>query len=451
MNIPAEFAAKMKGLFAHAAESEAFFASLGEGRHYGLRANTLKVNVDDFMNTFSHIQPVPWCSSGFYYTGSLPASKNPLYQAGAYYIQEPSAMSAVSVLDVRPGDKVLDLCASPGGKSTQIAGLLQGAGLLVANDANHSRIPQLVRNLELAGVRNAIILREKPERLAQRFGGYFDKILVDAPCSGEGMFRKDPEALLAWDKNKSARLAIIQKNILREAAKMLSSEGYLAYSTCTFSPTENEEVIWDFLYNHKDFSLVTINHKKFGISPADEGLCPERPMPDAARIWPHKHRGEGHFVALLRREKNSLAEAPISNQPVAKFNLQHYNEFCFKYIINSPQGQIYAHNDKLYALPEACPNLTGLIVVRPGLFLGSIQKQRFTPSYALAMALTKSDFKSAAIIDLPANHRHVGLYLSGETFQIDAFDGFNLFCVDSLPLGFAKVLSGRLKGRINGI
>ena len=408
MNLPQDFIANTTKLFADPNEAADFFASLQMPRHYGIRVNELKIAAQDFAAIFSDIEPIPWCKTGFYYTGSQPASKNPLYHAGLYYIQEPSAMSAAAILDVQPGDKVLDLCASPGGKSTQIASDLGGNGLLVSNDINYSRMPQLVRNIEMAGVTNGMILCEKPARLAARFPAYFNKILVDAPCSGEGMFRKDPQAIAAWDKNKAARLATIQREILREAAKMLAPGGLLAYSTCTFSPMENEDVINDFLKQHPDFDSVCISHEHYGVSSASLRLITDNA--DAARIWPHRHRGEGHFIALVRRRAGALSPN-IKQQFSSKFANKHFDDFCERYLADRPNARILEHRGNLYALPHICPDVSGLNIVRLGVLLGSLQKGRFTPSYAHAMSLAAANFTH--IIDLAPDDPRIAAYLGG--------------------------------------
>ena len=449
MNLPQDFVDNMKKIFAVPNEAANFFASMEKPRHYGIRANELKISLRDFAASFDNIEPIPWCKQGFYYTGDRLPSKNPLYHAGLYYIQEPSAMSAAAILDAQPGDKVLDLCASPGGKSTQIASALGGKGLLVSNDINFGRMPGLVRNIEMAGIKNAIILCEKPARLAARFPSYFDKILVDAPCSGEGMFRKDPEAISAWDKNKAARLAAIQKDILREAAKMLVSGGFMVYSTCTFTPEENEDVIEDFLQNHPNYESVCINHEHFGISSANLGLITANGH--AARIWPHRHRGEGHFIALLRRTGGSvppLQQPEISRGSTLPPDSKYFNDFCGKYLRNLPTDKILEHRGTLLALPDICPDVIGLNIVRLGLHLGNLKKGRFEPSYALAMSLAAEDFSQ--IINLPPNDPRIADYLDGQTFETSTSDGYSLFCVSGHPLGFAKILNGRLKGRING-
>ena len=446
MILPDEFISKMEKLFVDYDELVCFLDSLKQSRHVGIRANTLKISLEDFKKIFTNLEQTPWCKHGFYYLSSKPASKNPLYYAGLYYIQEPSAMSAASILDVQLGDKVLDLCASPGGKSTQIAQALAGSGLLVANDSSASRISRLTHNIEIMGIKNAIVLCDTPERLAQKYTGYFDKILVDAPCSGEGMFRKNSEAVSAWDKGKSARLAAIQREILHNAAKMLTCGGRLVYSTCTFSPTENEEVIEDFLVNNRDFELIPITHTEFGVSPANQGLTTK--ITHAARIWPHRQKGEGHFIALLEKTDGKNTKCTINDYFTPKFSNKYFDEFCEKHLLKPLNGKILSHKEKLFLLPEICPNTAGVRVSRLGLYLGSLKKQRFEPSFALAMSLTKSDFVNT--IDLPADDLRVWRYLEGDSFEINANNGYNLFCVDGFSLGFAKILNGRLKWRTNG-
>ncbi|MCL2575294.1 MAG: RsmF rRNA methyltransferase first C-terminal domain-containing protein [Defluviitaleaceae bacterium] len=433
MKFPSEFSQSMKDFFASSnyGSVDDFFQALDGKREYGLRVNTLKVEIDFLRKFFPNLEKIDWCDTGFYYDkqATSPLGKNPLYNAGLYYIQEPSAMSAAAMLNVQKGDKVLDLCASPGGKSTQIAAKLDGTGFLLSNDANMGRIPQLVRNIEMAGITNSIITCETPERLATRFTGYFDKILVDAPCSGEGMFRKDPTARLAWDVSKPARLAVIQKGILREASKMLTSGGFIVYSTCTFNRIENEGIIDDFLQQNPDFKLIEIK-----------------------RIFPHLQRGEGHFVAVLRRNQRYEIESQNhDDNPNYKHSDVSKNAdfiaFSEKYGVVLPNLPISQHKDRLYIAPQYCPDIAGLRVIRVGLSLGILKKNRFEPSYALAMALRKDNFAQA--IDLPLEHSDIQRFLRNETFEIDAKDGYNLFCVEGFPLGFGKVLNGRLKNRIN--
>jgi len=422
MKLHESFISSLKQVLPEGEVAEFLGALKGE-REFGFRVNTLKVPVKDLCLT-SGQAPVPWCAQGFYYDKQkeAPLGKNPLYNAGLYYIQEPSAMSAAALLDAQSGDKVLDLCASPGGKSTQLASALSGEGLLVSNDASNGRIPQLLRNIEMAGVKNAIVMCETPERLAGRLNGFFDKVLVDAPCSGEGMFRKDPSAIAAWDETKPARLAQIQRGILHDAAKMVAGGGYMVYSTCTFNRRENEDVIDDFLAKNADFELVG------------------QPL----RIFPHTHRGEGHFAAKLYRKsghKPSITATAFNHAQSALFE-----DFCKAHSLKLASDGIFIHGDRLFVAPKIYPCLAGLRIIRVGLFLGTLKKQRFEPSFALAMALKKQDF--AQTIDLNSKDPMVTKFLSGESFEMAGEGGYNLFCVEGHPIGFAKLLNGRLKGRI---
>ncbi|GIP33919.1 RsmB/NOP family class I SAM-dependent RNA methyltransferase [Paenibacillus sp. J2TS4] len=319
VQLPEAFITKMKRLLQE--EFTAFYSSYEAPRHYGVRINTLKISADEFsrMAPFA-LERVPWCATGYYYAEGERPGKHPYYHAGLYYIQEPSAMLPVELLDIRPGDRVLDLCAAPGGKATQIAAKLAGTGLVVANDNQPERVKALVKNVELAGIRNAIVLNELPERMLPNFHGFFDKILIDAPCSGEGMFRKDEDMAGQWEKHSVKRCSAMQRNILESAAQMLTSGGRIVYSTCTFSPEENEAMISTFLKKHPEFKLVPIGAEGCSTGRADwseftgmeeadsdacDGLGPgssNTPLPGTVRLWPHLVRGEGHFAAVL--EKN---------------------------------------------------------------------------------------------------------------------------------------------------
>ncbi len=259
IELPVLFRDKMKERLG--GEFEAFMASYDAQRWYGLRVNRLKITPVDYLaiaNREGRLEPIPWSEEGFYYDESSRPGKHPHYHAGLYYIQEPSAMVPAELLDVRPGDRVLDLCAAPGGKSTQLAGKLGGEGLLVANDNARERTKALAKNIELAGVRNAVVLNEEPAALAEVFEGFFDRILVDAPCSGEGMFRKDESMIRQWERHSVERCSLMQHDILRHAMRMLAPGGRLVYSTCTFSPEENEEQIASLLLDHPELSVIEV-------------------------------------------------------------------------------------------------------------------------------------------------------------------------------------------------
>ncbi|MDK8188571.1 RsmB/NOP family class I SAM-dependent RNA methyltransferase [Paenibacillus sp. UMB7766-LJ446] len=319
VQLPSIFAERMKSLLDD--EFEQFMKSYEQSPHAGLRVNTLKISLEQFKEIAPFdMRPIPWCGTGFYVPHGVKPGLHPYYHAGLYYIQEPSAMAPVELLDVRPGERVLDLCAAPGGKTTQIAAKLQGKGVLVTNDINAERTKALAKNVELYGVRNAVVLNESPERIAKAFPHYFDKVLIDAPCSGEGMFRKDEDMVKSWEHHSVEKCVLMQRDILETAARLLAPGGTIVYSTCTFAPEENEAMIAEFLNINPDFVVNDI--------PATAGFAPGRPdwvrqmLPETAeetesvldqtrgtaRLWPHLLEGEGHYVAVLQHRAQSLAE-----------------------------------------------------------------------------------------------------------------------------------------------
>ena len=284
-------------------EYEQFLRSCEQESCAGLRVNTQKLSVEDFLAiTPFELTPVPWTDNGFYYRREEPVTRHPHYFAGLYYIQEPSAMLPASLLPVVPGDTVLDLCAAPGGKATELSSRLRGEGLLVANDVSASRAKALLKNLALWGAKNCCVTAEAPQRLLEEFGCFFDKILVDAPCSGEGMFRRDRRLIESWRERGPEQYAVLQKEILSCAVQMLKSDGYLVYSTCTFSEAENEDVIGEILRCFPEMELCRI--------PMRDGFAPGRsPCEKCVRLWPHRVNGEGHFAALLHRRADASRDA----------------------------------------------------------------------------------------------------------------------------------------------
>ena len=446
MRLPEEFVTKMRPLLG--VEYDAYEACLDAPRLYGVRVNTLKISVSAFKKLFDCVlTPVPWCQEGFYYdTADTRLSKSPYYAAGLFYLQEPSAMSAAALLNVKPGDRVLDLCASPGGKTTQLAAAMENTGVLVSNDATSARMVALLKNIELMGLRNVLVTNETAAKLALRFHGWFDKILVDAPCSGEGMFRKDKDAVLSWDASKPERLASIQYEILEDAAKMLKTGGRLMYSTCTFSPEENERQIAAFLDRHSDFIMVPIDHAAYGVSPARADWADER-LAKAARIWPHRQNGEGHFTALLERVGDAPDAPCASPMEYADAKaLALYGAFTKENLRLPPEGDIARHKDTLYIPPEGLPDLSSLRIFRGGFPLGTIKKDRFEPSSTLALTIPLSAFTKG--LDFPADSEAVSRYLNGETMEVDAANGIHAFAAGGHPLGLVKIQNGRLKGRI---
>ncbi len=445
MKLPIEFSDRMKALLGEA-EFNQFLESFHKPRYYGLRVNTLKISVSEFLKIVPFKpEPVPWTKDGFYYPETESPGKHPYYYAGLYYIQEPSAMYPGAVIDARPGERILDLCAAPGGKSVQVAAGLKGKGILVANDINNERVKALVKNIELSGVKNAVVTNESPQKLALAFRGYFDKILVDAPCSGEGMFRKDEDAVRSWENFKCEKCAKMQEDILTSAEKMLRPGGLLLYSTCTFSPEEDEKMISSFLENNKNYELLDL--------PKTGGIEDGRPdwggglkeLSKTARLWPHKLKGEGHFTALLRKKDESSAPAfavPLKSQR-SEVPAEFYN-FVRDNLNTEIEGHFDIKGNNLYCLPEAIPDLSGIKVAKFGWYLGEFVHGKFEPSHSMIISLKKEDIKN--VLNLDSKSRDVLSYLKGETPAIELEkNGFAGVCVDGYTLGWAKQSGGTLK------
>ena len=305
MNLPIAFEEKMKSLLGEE-EYNAYLQCFDEPRHYGLRVNTRKISVEDFLKIVPWpLTPVPWISNGFDYDGSVyQPAKHPYYYAGLYYLQEPSAMTPADRLPVEPGDKVLDVCAAPGGKATELGAKLKGEGVLVANDISNSRARGLLKNLELFGIGNMLVISEEPGKLMEFFPEYFDKILIDAPCSGEGMFRKEKKMVKAWEEHGPAFFSRLQQSIITQAASMLRPGGMLLYSTCTFDPLENERTIEYLLSQHPEFEICEMD----GYEGFDR-RCPELTeqkidgMEKTVRIFPHKMHGRGSLPCTFEKRK----------------------------------------------------------------------------------------------------------------------------------------------------
>ena len=499
VSLPREFEIKMKKLLG--AEYEEFLASYDRPRNFGLRVNVDKISMEEFEEKAPfHLTKIPWTENGYYYEEQDMPARHPFYYAGLYYLQEPSAMTPASRLVSQPGDRVLDLCAAPGGKATELGARLHGKGVLVANDISASRAKALLKNVEVFGIRNSFIVNEVPAKLAENFPEFFDKILVDAPCSGEGMFRKDPAVAKVWDGNKPFECAKQQKEIITRAAQMLAPGGDLLYSTCTFSPEENEQVIQFLLDSREDMEIREI--KPF------DGFAPGRPevayegwdseesgnrktgsadLKKCVRIWPHKMAGEGHFLALLHKrapEEIGTAEqrdAKIATaieirqaegfasdiKGIGKPETKALTEFFADVSMEMNWKQVEVRKGQVYLVPEALGVRKGLVFLRNGLYLGEIRKDRFEPSQSFAMALKKKE--STAVIDLDYSDMRVEKYLRGETLEVDDIvehnlqeaeemgkakamkkrleKGWQLVCVNGYPLGWGKLVNGTLKNK----
>lgn len=501
--LPKDFLDRMKALLGD--EYQAYLDSFEKPCHSGLRINTLKISREEWerIATFK-TRPIPWIENGFYYSGegeeeappgerasgssvsgngAVRPSRHPYYYAGLYYLQEPSAMTPANLLPVEPGQRVLDLCAAPGGKSTELGAKLKGQGLLFANDISASRARALLKNLELFGIPNICVSSETPEKLCGLFPESFDRILVDAPCSGEGMFRRDADMVKSYQSRGPEEYAPIQRAILECAVKMLRPGGLLLYSTCTFDEEENEGTVRHILNAFPDMSLQSL--------PQKEGFVRGIGLPGCVRLFPHRIEGEGHFLALLKKAereegrsdpeefaaaeslkdkkdgggkkggkgKNRRGEDGQAAKPAA-LSLPDSAASFFSSLSWKPEPErVCEKNGKLYYLPASFAELESrggrevrsLRFLRTGLYLGEAKQGRFEPSQALAMALTQKDWPSA--VSFGAGDSRVIRYLKGETVVLSeeelpkSKEPWTLVCVDGYPLGWAKRAGLNLKNK----
>ncbi len=364
-------------------------------------------------------EKVMWEKQGFYYDPVFRPGLHPYHEAGVYYLQEASAMAPVTLLDPQPGERICDLCAAPGGKTTQIAGRMAGEGFLLCNEIVPKRATILSRNIERMGVANAVVTNTSPKMLAQRYSGYFDRVLVDAPCSGEGMFRKEEAAVTDWSEETVRMCARRQLDILHSAADLVRAGGRLVYSTCTFAPEENEQVIEEFLRLHPEFQPEQVDAPWF--TPGPNG---------SFRLWPHKLLGEGHFAAVLR--KTQAREHDVAQEKGQKLPSQ-FAEFARAMDIQLPPGKAVFFGNSLYWAPEAMPDIRDMKVLRPGLELGEVKKDRFIPAHALALWLKNA----ANVCDYAAESPQIKAYLHGETLPCDC-TGWCLVTVDGYSIGWGK-------------
>lgn len=473
MNLPIEFEKKMKAFLGN--EWEEFLYSYDNNRFQALRFNTLKVgknksDEEEIAGIMDKLcipmdKKVTWANDAYYYDEEKRPGKHPYHEMGLYYIQEPSAMSAAALLAPKPGMRVLDLCAAPGGKSTQLATYLGDSGLLVSNEINTQRSRILSQNIERMGIKNAIVTNEDSFALAAHFPNFFHAIQVDAPCSGEGMFRKLPEAVNEWSPQNVEICAARQKEILDNAATMLKAGGTIVYSTCTFSKEENEDVIEHFLERHSDFTLEEME-----------------------RFWPHKVDGEGHFVAKLvrrgsvnefdadyevceencnkvedtglkadrktKKNKNNKNRKNETKPALTKENMKLLSEFLDETISEDvaawiKNSRLVMFGEQLYRLPDMEVDIKGLKVQRAGLHIGEFKKQRFEPSHSLALALKQSDAQN--VVKLTCDDPQTTGFFNGQSVMlsdgqaVECKKGWALVCVDGYPAGWGKVNGAQVK------
>lgn len=495
--LPEAFLERMERLLGD--EYPAFIESYEKEKKSGLRFNSLKWRAGDredagadrqseeeFVKKIQAkfgLRKILWTEEGYYYEADKRPGKHPLHEAGAYYIQEPSAMAVVCLLDPKPGERVLDLCAAPGGKTTQIAARMRQKGILISNEIHPARAKILSQNVERMGIGNAVVTNQDSQTLLNYFPEFFDKILVDAPCSGEGMFRKDQQARQEWSIEHVTLCASRQARILDDAAGMLKPGGRLVYSTCTFSPEENEGSIQDFLDRNKDFVLedaeIPTGFSSFGHGQPGWIQDGREELSRTFRIWPHKTQGEGHFLALLKKEiqgpdiretdnrkktrkvsetggrkDNKTLEAWAVWQQFAEAELsfdacgdrEERESFVWE------TGRLVMYGGQMYVISWEMPDIKGLKVLRPGLHLGEVKKNRFQPSHSLAMYLRKEQVKQW--ISLEGDGELIQRYISGQTIDVSCLEGIHrshlengwvLITVDGISAGWAKLAGNTLK------
>lgn len=401
-----------------------FLRSLERPRAVALRMNPLKGELPENLPFLG--DPVPWEPMGYYYDPEARPGLHVYHEAGVYYLQEASAMSAVALLDPKPGERICDLCAAPGGKTTQIAGRMGGEGFLLCNEINPKRAKILSRNIERMAVSNALVTNEHPGNLAARFPGFFDRVLVDAPCSGEGMFRKEEAAVTDWSPETVDMCARRQAEILHSAAQMVRPGGRLVYSTCTFAPAEDEQAVAAFLQAHPEFTPEPQEAPWF-----------EAVENAGYRMWPHKLLGEGHFAAVLRKNGGEEGEIPMLKEEKLP---REWVSFAKDLEIRLPEGKPMAFGQTLFWAPAEMPDPKGLKVMRPGLELGVLKKDRFEPAHALALWL--KDCRNA--VSFPAESAEMKAYLHGEVVPGEK-KGWCLVKADGYSIGWGKGDGIRLK------
>ena len=469
IRLPSAFEERMRRMLGE--EYEAYEASFRKPRSFGLCINPSRISPEEFERIVPfEVERIPWIPGGYFYSDQVRPSRCPLYQAGVYYLQDPGAMTPAAYLPVSQDDMVLDLCAAPGGKATAVGNRLGENGFLAANDISIARCRALLRNIELAGIRNAVVTCETPSALAGRFPETFDKVVLDAPCSGEGMFRKDESLLEDWSEEKSRAMAKLQRELIELAYGMIRPGGLLLYSTCTFAPEEDEGTVGSLLKNHPEAETLPF--------PAVEGFVPgnsafadgEPAVRNCVRIYPHRMRAEGQFMALIRKggiKAGSLPEEQKGRKTTAKSGKRtdkkavelitgFFREAGISGLSGFPPdwARLEIRDGKVYYLPAVHGSripeqkLQGLHFLRYGLHLGELRKNRFEPSQPLALALRRKDFTKALSFGL--EDERLKRYLAGESIQTEnsGESGYTLICGGGFPLGFGKQTGNQIKNKI---
>lgn len=434
IKLPQKYLSNMKELLKD--ELDDYLNCFDNNRVYSLKVNTSKISVEDFLKISPFkLEPVKWTNDGFYFDENDKVSKHPYYLQGLYYIQEASAMLPAEVLDIEENDLVLDACAAPGGKSLKLANKLNNTGVLISNDVSVSRAQILLKTLENGGIKNAFVMAEDLNNL-RNMNGLFDKILLDAPCSGEGMFRKDTGLIKSWNDESNDYYSSIQKDLIIKALDLLKPGGKLVYSTCTFSKSEDEDVIEYALNNYPGIKILPIKNSNL----FENGLTEN--TKNCVRLYPHKIKGEGHFVAYIQKE-GVLTKNTINN---TTYKLPDY-DFFYNVHLNGNYS-LSERKDKFYLVPDLPFDTKNLRILRSGLYLGEVKHDKFEPSQSLAFALKENEFDNT--INLDINDPRVIKYLKCETLDVKDFDveGYVLVLANHYPLGFGIIKNGVLKNKL---
>ncbi len=436
MKLPQQFCDKMQALLKD--EYPEFIKGYDNDNYYSLRVNTLKADTEDFYNeNLFELSPVDWCKTGFYYNNETRPGRHAYHHAGVYYIQEASAMAPARAAEIQHGDKVLDLCAAPGGKSSQVAAALMGTGFMVSNEIVPSRAKILSGNMERMGVKNALVTNHSPRELEKHFPYFFDKIIVDAPCSGEGMFRKEKAVVDEWSPEQVLVCANRQSHILESAAKMLAPNGKIIYSTCTFSPEENEMMVAEFIKNHPEFSTVLPEIYNYFSAGRPQWADGNEALADTMRLFPHKLKGEGHYVAVLQKNGGETGRVKYTKTINDKKALADWYKFAKDTLQNVDFDNFVLFGSTLYSLPDETPDFSKLKVLRAGLQLGEIKKGRFEPSHSLAAALKME--QAINVENLSLDDERLEKYLLGQEIPTENPQrGWRLVCVNGYSLGWGK-------------
>ncbi|MDF1513139.1 MAG: RsmF rRNA methyltransferase first C-terminal domain-containing protein [Anaerolineae bacterium] len=431
-------------------DASLFFDALGK-HDVGLRLNSLRGPLASLHSVIPwETHPVPWCDAGLILDhDDGTASKHPYHTAGVYYMQDPSAMAAAVILDPKPDEWILDVAAAPGGKATHIAARMQNKGVLVANDTVRRRTSVLARNIERMGISNTMITNETPDRLASRWAGLFDAVLVDAPCSGESIFARDARSVHDWSLQAVSQYAHTQNTILDQVVPLVRPGGRILYGTCTFAPEENEGVIDAFLKRHQDFQIVALPEFYHLFPGQSQWIGADDSLRLAGRFWPHKGPGHGHFYALLQRRGPSPTDLPERwrNMQCPGRVLKLYEKYMADVLQISPfkKGLFLTPEDDLYIVPMNPKLWSDLRVLRPGLWVAALRHNKINPDHALAMTLTPEEVQNS--VNLTVEDPHLRNYLDGSQWVEAGEGGFVLVTVDRFPLGWAKRIDGRLRSR----